>query len=124
MTGRFPDIGQVLAEVQLLHRQIAAASSAGTDGWRQEVVRLRRRMAEQIGALIPLVSAGRPGSDTPQFDGFRKAVSRFRTAVAEHQAQWPAVLLDARDPAYVESVTRLRSAHENMDESFHRLESG
>ena len=124
MTGRFPEIGQVLAELQDLQRQIAATTGSRPDGWRHEMVRLRRRMAEQIGALIPLVNPGEGGRDTPQFDSFRKAVSRFRTAVAEHQGRWPAVLLDVSDPDYVASLTRVRSAHENMDESFRQLESG
>lgn len=124
MTGRFAEIGRALADLQELYRDIASTVRGQADGWRHELVRLRRRAAEATGVLNALVHAGEPGCDTPQFDDFRTAVSRFRTAVAEHQGRWPAVLLDVSDPSYADSLTRLRGAQATMEETYRRLQSG
>lgn len=121
---RLSDIGAALAELRDIHRLIVATTQEQADGWRHDLVRLRRNLAEKLGELIPLVRDSDPGRDSPAFDAFRKALSALRTAVAEHQGRWPAVLLDLSDPSYGTSLARVREAHERLETSFRLLEGG
>jgi predicted HAD superfamily Cof-like phosphohydrolase len=120
--SRFSAIGSALAELRDIHRLIVATTQEQADGWRHELVRRRRDLAEKLGELTPLVRDGQPGGDAPTFDDFRKALSALRTAVAEHQGAWPAVLLDKGDLSYTSSLAKVRDAYDRLETSFRLLD--
>ncbi len=49
------------------------------------------------------------GGDKQLCADFAHALSAMRSAVALHQVEWPAVAIDVADPAYKESVGKLRA---------------
>ena len=80
-------------------------------GWRQDVVRWRRTLSEQLGcvgehlAAMPVDAAA----------AIRTPLSELRGALADHQASWPAVSLDPDSPDYRRSVMPVRAAFDRLE---------
>ncbi|WP_174285934.1 hypothetical protein [Sphingomonas bacterium] len=74
--------------------------------WRQEVVRMRRRVSDEMSRISVLVASCNEPS--PSLIAFRNALSKLRSAVAHLQASWPAVSLDPDNLSYRDSVKHVR----------------
>ena len=101
-----------VAELRGHQRAIQAASLRQGEGWRQEVVSARRRIAIALGEL-GVMTAGRPSFEG--MEPFRRTISNLRASLAEHQALWPAIAIVPTQPAYIASVGRVRESYRRMD---------
>lgn len=93
--------------------QLAIAGiSTVEEGWRQRLIDLRRQLQAEIGALGE-IAGGMAGlhRDSEAGARFWDALARMRTAVALHQARWPAVAIEPGDGDYLRSVANVRSAN-------------
>lgn len=91
---------------KLLHAAQPLPDEDVTD-FRKRLVRVRRQVAEQIALLSSMGAASR---DRPGQDEYRHQISTLRSAVAHHQASWPAVSIDTTSLAYQRSVEPMRVA--------------
>ncbi len=106
------DLLRIVAELEATLRQSAELPDRSDNADRKAAVALRRRMAEHIAAAA---EAGELlfGALSRRSE-FRSRISRMRTVMALHQASYPIVSIDRRDPAYRASVAALRAANEGF----------
>lgn len=84
-----------------------SAKLAGNDP--VQAVDLRRKIAVHRTTIAALSS--RPFG-TPSFElEFRGRFSELCSVIALHQSAWPIVCVDRQDPAYVDSVTKMRQCY-------------
>ena len=84
---------------------------------RHDLVALRRQLTEQLWVLQPLVEPLFVGhGDARLLQDFRSKFSAMRTATALHQANWPAVTLDAveSEEGYRSSATAVQDANQRF----------
>lgn len=96
-----------VAELGRIQSDIVAASCSDHDGWRRDLIALRRTLQAQMTMLSQLIDGG--DVDTPA--ELREALNRMRSKVALHQANWPAVAIDRDHPDYRASVQNVRDAN-------------
>ena len=95
-------------ELARIHAEIVALSKRSDDSWRRELIALRRRLQQKIVDVSQLVETLPEGEGLRQL---RAALSRMRSNVALHQANWPAVAIDRGDAGYKSSVSEVRAAN-------------
>jgi hypothetical protein len=110
------DYKALLAELRTLERiQADLTQLAGRqdNARKAETVELRRQLAHQIGVLSELgrLTLNAP-SDQDVYTDFRTRLSAMRSAIALHQAEWPAVALDTAPEEYLRSAQRVLKAKE------------
>ena len=102
-----------VAELQLIQAAIVEASGRTDDGWKHALIDLRRRLQVQITEVSDAIKACAAISADPEAQrSLSQALSRMRSAVALHQARWPAVQINRGDPGYLQSVAGVRAANE------------
>lgn len=86
----------VLGETYQLFLEIAIREDVER---KKDLVAARRMLANQLSHLENLIASDSNKSiDTDTAREFRKRLSYLRTAIAYHQASWPAIMIDD-DPA-------------------------
>ena len=85
------------------------------NGWRGEVVRLRRVVASEMGRMVALAVEAEPQGEALR--ALRHHLSGLRFAVADLQASWPAVSLDPEADSYRASVRKVVSCLEQVDQA-------
>jgi hypothetical protein len=103
---------EAVAELERVQAAMADVTNSGGENWKREFIDLRRQLQAQIGQVARAASAcrGLATSDVLARD-IQEALSRMRTAVALHQANWPAVSIDPADPGYIKSSASVRAAN-------------
>lgn len=94
-----------VAELGRIQREIVLVSAAERDGWRRDLIELRRALQAQITLVSQTID------ERAADDALREALNQMRSKVALHQANWPAVAIDRADPAYRASVQDVRAAN-------------
>jgi hypothetical protein len=100
-----------VVQLEATLRQSANLPGRGDNADRKVAVTLRRRIAEQIATVS---EAGELVFNAlERRSEFRTRISRMKTAMALHQASYPIVSIDRRDPDYRASVAvaALRAAN-------------
>ena len=98
-----------VARIEQIDRHIALIVDKRAEGWRLELVRSRRELADAVaGAALALdkVKTGNPS----QLHFLRESLSAFRHALALHQANHPASLIDKTND-YEKSNDLVRQAN-------------
>lgn len=97
-------MGQIAQQFSILGETLAAFRNiaARTDVERKkDLILTRRKLADQLKCLECLVRSGREGNTDPDVNReFNKRLSGLRTAIAFHQASWPAVTIDENPEEY------------------------
>lgn len=91
--------------------QRAFASNSGQEdpNWRRKIIDLRRELQDSLVRVrTALEAAEQAEGRTPTFQALASALSTLRSAIALHQAEWPAVAIDTGDPSYRQAVKQLR----------------
>jgi hypothetical protein len=96
---------EALKRYSEIERHLVGIGKAADPACRRELVKWRRKLAEQsgeVGALIEsdTVLAGQPAKQREMSDVF----SAFRYAFGQHLATWPVVQTDGEDADYVASA--------------------
>jgi hypothetical protein len=106
------DIEDALDKLEKVHLQLESLSTGAEPGWQKEYLQSRRMLQEQINRLCQADAELKlSGEDSRRF---RDAFSKFRTATALHQADWPVVGIDRQDPGYSQSASHVRQAYQNF----------
>jgi hypothetical protein len=100
-----------LDALEKLNADIGDVARRNDDERLRELIALRRKLAEQIAVVGQLGDAifVQRGDDT-LLRTYRSGFSRMRSAVALHQANWPAVMLGERPDEYRASAVTARDA--------------
>ena len=107
---------EIMQEMHASIRALNAASAEQAEGWRHEVVRHRRMIADQMRRMGGVVASA-PDPVPSTLIAFRNTLSRLRSTVAELQASWPAVALDPKAPSYRRSVELIRADLVKLEEA-------
>ncbi len=104
---------EAVAKLAMLQRSLAALSGGDENqaNWRHQHIDYRRDLQAQIGTISSL-AATIDGLAPDDRSALGDALSRMRTALALHQADWPAVSIRPNDLLYRQSVQRVRIANE------------
>lgn len=112
------DLTVIAREIDLLeqlHEEISANALREDDRRRHDLVKLRRRLAGQMGEVQavcePLFTRM---NESVLLESFRTRFSRMRHVTALHQAKWPAVLLDEHNEEYKTSAAAVREASQEF----------
>ena len=106
------DIEDALDKLEKVHIQLGALSTGSDPGWEKEYLQARRTLQAQINQLCQAdVELNLADEDRRLF---RDAFSKFRTATALHQADWPVVDIDRQDPAYSQSAVHVGQTYQDF----------
>jgi len=116
------DLREALAAIRAVGGQIAGLARARGAGWRVELVKLRLQMAQALDLFSTLLTKSEAAAALParELTELREAASRFRTALALHQARFAAASIEASE-AYDKSAGEVWSAGENFRETAERI---
>jgi hypothetical protein len=110
-----PDMGAAVAELGRVMNELQAIPRRTDDRRSHDLVFWRRKLAEQMQAMALAAESWPPfQAERSVMDAFRQRFSAFRSALALHQAAFPAVTLDAESAAYAASVARVRDTSEEF----------
>ena len=101
---------RALDELEKIQADLGRISERTDDARRRDLVQLRRAASAQIaliGQLAEPLFADAPADHAE----FRRLFSSMRSAVALHQAEWPAVRLDTGDEQFQRSSQNVRTAN-------------
>ena len=118
------DLREALAAIRAVGGQIADLARERGAGWLVELVTLRLQMAQALDLFSTLLAKSEAAAALPARDltELREAASRFRTALALHQARFAAASIEASE-AYDKSAGEVWSAGENFRETAERIMS-
>src|SRR5688572_10161361 len=90
-----------------------AEMSKRTDpDWKQEFIEMRRQLQLQLTTVVHAADRCEKIKRNPDATAqLREGWTKMRSALALHQANWPAVKIDRSDPGYIESVSRTRATN-------------
>lgn len=116
------DLGEALAAIRAVGEQIAGLARMRGAGWRVELVKSRLQMAQALDLFSTLLARSEAAAALPARDltELREAASRFRTALAIHQAKFAAASIEASE-AYDKSAGEVWNAGENFRETAERI---
>ena len=116
------DLREALAAIRAVGGQIADLARERGAGWRVELVTLRLQMAQALDLFSTLLTKSEAVAALPagELTELREAASRFRTALALHQARFAAASIEASE-AYHKSAGEVWSAGENFREIAERI---
>lgn len=101
-----------LAELERILTAMAETSKRTDDAWKKEFIEMRRQLQLQLTALTAAAAKCTHIRNNPEAAAkLREGWTRMRSALALHQASWPAVRIDRADPAYLESVKKTRATN-------------
>ena len=100
-----PALREALKAYSEIERHLVGIGRAGDPSRRLELVKLRRRLVEQTGAVSLLIDRDPVLAQYPeQQRKMSQMLSDFRYAFGHHQAKWPVVSSSADVPEYVASA--------------------
>jgi hypothetical protein len=104
-----------VSEYHKLHQLMMKTTLRTDDGWKREFIDLR----QQLQALLTKLAALSNRLERSELDAglsaqFRDSLSRMRHVAALHQADWPVVRIDSKDPGYRASNEGVRVASQNF----------
>ena len=105
------ELTRAFDEFERIQSDITVIGSQPVEGWQKRLVEQRRTLQANI---VRLREAG-VACDGGRVAGkalaeYQQALSAMRTAMALHQAQWPAVTIDQENPDYQQSQLAVRKA--------------
>jgi hypothetical protein len=95
-----------------IQEQLTAIAQRRDQERKIEMVKLRRMLADQIGVVAQAGRTALPDQDV--HNEFRSRLSVMRSAIALHQAEWPAVKLDNAPEEYSRSAKRVQKARDDF----------
>jgi hypothetical protein len=115
IVDRLDSFKEAVAELEAIQAAMASLSKQDDSNWRRDFIDLRRRLQSQITQVSLAITRCLPLSrDDRLVRELKDALSRMRTAVALHQANWPAVSIDASSPEYLQSTSGVREANRDF----------
>jgi hypothetical protein len=105
-------LSEALIELERIQKTMAGLSMETGEEWKRDLIALRRRLQAQInlvGEAAERCDALRRGEGSGR--SFWDGLARMRSAVALHQANWPAVAISPNDPKYQQSIANVRTAN-------------
>lgn len=100
-----PALRDALRLYSEIERHLVGIGKAGDPARRLELVRWRRKLAEQTGRVGTLIEQDTVLAKTPEKQReMHNIFSAFRYAFGHHQARWPVVSADAEVAEYVASA--------------------
>lgn len=114
-----------VSELQRVQVALGGIDKDNGHDWRREFIDLRRKLQLQISNVATAANGSRRLSgDDGLAREVKSALSRMRSTLALHQANWPAVAIDGDNPAYVRSTASVRDANKAFMEVARRVLSG
>ncbi len=105
-----PDMRMALAELRRIMNDLHRVSRRADAERRHDLVRLRRQLSEQMPTISAAAEHCAPLIQHPElFREFRERFSAMRSAIALHQARWPAVSIDEGGEPYRQSAAAVRT---------------
>jgi hypothetical protein len=102
-------------------RIVTNSAATGAD-WRRTLINLRRQLQDSlVGMRAALRACEVAGADAALCRDFASALSEMRSALALHQAQWPAVAIDTADANYQRSLQDLLRSESGFRDTAHDL---
>jgi hypothetical protein len=100
-----PQLHDALARYAELEQAVVSAGRRSDPARKLDLVRSRRKFAEQIGLLGLLIVQDRALAATPDVQqNMNRHFTAFRYALGQHQANWPAVRIDEDPQGYAQSA--------------------
>jgi hypothetical protein len=94
-----------LARYAELEQAVVSAGRRSDPERKLDLVRARRKFAEQLGQLGLLIVQDRTLAETPdKQQEMNRLFTGFRFALGQHQANWPAVRIDEDPRGYAQSA--------------------
>ena len=94
-----------LARYAELEQAVVSAGRRSDAARKLDLVRARRKFAEQLGLLGLLIVQDRMLAETPDMQqDMNRLFTTFRFALGQHQANWPAVRIDEDPQGYAQSA--------------------
>lgn len=94
-----------LARYADLEQAVVSAGRRSDEARKLDLVRARRKFAEQLGLLGLMIMQDRTLAATPdKQQDMNRLFSAFRFALGQHQANWPAVRIDEDPTGYAQSA--------------------
>ena len=106
------DIEDALDKLEKVHMQLGTLSTGAEPGWQKVYLQCRRTLQEQINRLCQADADLKLSDEDSR--RFRDSFSKFRTATALHQADWPVVDIDRQDPAYSQSAVHVGQTYQDF----------
>lgn len=100
-----PQLHDALARYAELEQAVVSAGRRSDPERKLDLVRARRKFAEQLGLLGLLIAQDRMLAETPdKQQDMSRLFTTFRFALGQHQANWPAVRIDEDPNGYAQSA--------------------
>ena len=100
-----PQLREALARFAAAEKAIEAIGTRTDKERKQALVQSRRQLSEQIGVLGPIIDQDPElARDIDLQRELGRRFSAMRYGLAQHQASWPAVIIDENPVAYRESA--------------------
>jgi hypothetical protein len=100
-----PQLHDALARYAELEQAVVSAGRRSDPERKLDLVRARRKFAEQLGLLGLLIVQDRMLAETPdKQQDMNRLFTTFRFALGQHQANWPAVRIDEDPKGYAQSA--------------------
>lgn len=101
-----------LADLERILTAMADTSRRTDPNWKREFIEMRRQLQLKLTAVATAADrCEKIKIDTKAAAELREGWTRMRSALALHQANWPAVRIDRADPGYVDSVRKTRATN-------------
>jgi hypothetical protein len=105
------DFRNALADMEQILTDMGTMTGRTDSAWRLEYVELRRQLQLQIAVLGAAAQQyGEVSEQSGLAAELRKRLNGLRSALALHQANWPVVSIDAKNPGYAESSNNIHVA--------------
>ena len=111
------DFARLLKELDALEGvqgELAGIATRTDDARKHELIKLRRKLAAQIGEVGTVADAIFANADTTIKQAYRDRLSEMRSAAARHQANWPAVRLGEDLEQFHASARDVRQANKEF----------
>jgi hypothetical protein len=106
---------RAVSDYHKLHQLMMKTTLRTDDGWKREFIGLRRQLQALLTQLAALSDRlARSELDAGLSAQFRDSLSRMRHVAALHQADWPVVQIDNKNPEYRASNEGVRVASQNF----------
>ena len=105
------ELQRAFDEFERIQSDITVIGSQPVEGWQRRLVEQRRTLQANIVRLREAGAAcDGTGTGGEALAEYQQALSAMRTAMALHQAQWPAVTIDQESADYQRSQFAVRKA--------------
>src|SRR5262245_1694899 len=101
-----------LTELERILTTMAEMSKRTDPDWKREFIEMRRQLQLQLTTVVNAADRCEKIKRNPQAAAqLREGWTKMRSALALHQANWPAVKIDKTDAGYIESVSKTRTVN-------------